>query len=181
MIGGRFGELLAAAQRGDEGAFTVLWRDANPALVRYLRVIVAAEAEDVAAETWTSVIRGFRTFRGDEDGWRCYLFAIARRRAIDHTRYRSRRPESLVGEPTSIWDAIGGDVADEALQNLDTRRALRLVASLPPLQAEVLMLRVVAGLDVNAVARIVGKSPGAVRVAAHRALKALARTLEPAM
>jgi RNA polymerase sigma-70 factor (ECF subfamily) len=179
MIGGRFGELLAAAQRGDEGAFTVLWRDANPGLVRYLRVIVATDAEDVAGETWTSVIRGFRTFRGDEDGWRCYLFAIARRRAIDHARYRSRRPESLVGEP--IRDRVGGDVADEALENLDTRRALRLVASLPPLQAEVLMLRVVAGLDVNAVARIVGKSPGAVRVAAHRALKALARTLEPAL
>jgi RNA polymerase sigma-70 factor (ECF subfamily) len=37
------------------------------------------------------------------------------------------------------------------------------------------MLRVVAGLDVADVARIVDKKPGAVRVAVHRALQTLAR------
>ena len=56
-----------------------------------------------------------------------------------------------------------------------TAAALRLVATLPRDQAELVMLRVVAGLDVAAVAEIVGKKPGAVRVAVHRALKSLAR------
>jgi RNA polymerase sigma-70 factor (ECF subfamily) len=42
------------------------------------------------------------------------------------------------------------------------------------------MLRVVAGLDPHQVARIVGKSPGAVRVAAHRALRRLAATVDRA-
>ena len=37
------------------------------------------------------------------------------------------------------------------------------------------MLRVVAGLDVQAVARIVGKKPGTVRVSVHRALRTLSR------
>ena len=55
-----------------------------------------------------------------------------------------------------------------------------LIATLPRDQAEVVMLRVVAGLDVADVARIVGKSPGAVRVAAHRALRRLAARLERA-
>ena len=39
----------------------------------------------------------------------------------------------------------------------------------------VVMLRVVAGLDVAVVAELVGKKPGAVRVAVHRALKSLSR------
>jgi RNA polymerase sigma-70 factor (ECF subfamily) len=52
---------------------------------------------------------------------------------------------------------------------------LRLVATLPPEQAEMVMLRVVAGLDVATVAELVGKKPGTVRVAVHRALKSLAR------
>jgi len=64
-----------------------------------------------------------------------------------------------------------------ALDNLSTEAALALIASLPRGQAEVIVLRVVAGLDVGQVARIVGKRPGAVRVAAHRGLRALAARL----
>jgi RNA polymerase sigma-70 factor (ECF subfamily) len=51
---------------------------------------------------------------------------------------------------------------------------LELIASLPGDQAEIIMLRVVAGLEAREVARIVGKSPGAVRVSAHRGLRKLA-------
>jgi RNA polymerase sigma-70 factor, ECF subfamily len=49
------------------------------------------------------------------------------------------------------------------MERLGTRAAIKLLAGLPPLQAEVILLRVVAGLDYEAVARLVGRSPGAVR------------------
>ena len=58
MVGEDFAALLAAAQCGSEQAFSVLWRDVNPALLRYLRVVAAEYAEDVAAETWVQVVRG---------------------------------------------------------------------------------------------------------------------------
>jgi DNA-directed RNA polymerase specialized sigma24 family protein len=64
-----------------------------------------------------------------------------------------------------------------AMENLATAAAIVAVSALPPLQAEVILLRVLAGLDTEAVARIVGRSPGAVRVAAHRGLRRLAQTL----
>jgi len=41
----------------------------------------------------------------------------------------------------------------------------------------VILLRVVAGLDNETVARLTGRSPGAVRVAAHRGLRRLAQIL----
>jgi RNA polymerase sigma-70 factor (ECF subfamily) len=66
------------------------------------------------------------------------------------------------------------------MQNLATAAAIEAVSSLPPLQAEVIVLRVLAGLDTDTVARIVGRSPGAVRVAAHRGLRRLAQTLASA-
>ena len=66
------------------------------------------------------------------------------------------------------------DAADQALEAVSTRKVLELIASLPGDQAEIIMLRVVAGLEAREVARIVGKSPGAVRVAAHRGLRKLA-------
>ncbi len=66
------------------------------------------------------------------------------------------------------------------LEHIDTRSALSLVAWLPPHQAEVILLRVVAGLDNETVAQMLGRSPGAVRVAAHRGLRAMARILAEA-
>src|ERR1700750_1788653 len=87
VLGDSFPVLLARAQEGNEAAFSQLWRDCNPALLRYLRVIVADGAEDVAAETWVQVLLGLPAFRGDEPGWRAWLFTTARRRAIDDVRY----------------------------------------------------------------------------------------------
>lgn len=176
MIGEGFAALLTAAQQGSESAFSALWRDGNPPLLRYLRVIAPEAAEDAAAETWAHVVRGLRGFRGDEASWRAWLFTIARRRVIDEARRRSRRPTvPLTGEP----GAPAPDAAEEAIENIATREAIAMVAALPPLQAEVIMLRVVAGLDTESVARLVGRSPGAVRVAAHRGLKRLADALAP--
>ena len=177
MLGEEFPAVLAAAQQGDEGAFSALWRDGNPALLRYLRVIAPEAAEDVAAETWLSVIRALGRFRGAEDAWRAWLFTTARRRVVDDGRRRARRPESPVAEVGPADTPRTADAADLALENLATREAIAAVASLPPLQSEVIMLRVVAGLDTDTVARLVGRSPGAVRVAAHRGLRRLAQTL----
>ena len=63
--------------------------------------------------------------------------------------------------------ALGGSVAQAAID--------ALVADLPPDQAEVVLLRVVAGLGVDEVAEIMGKRPGTVRVLQHRALRRLAQ------
>ena len=174
MIGEGFAEVLAAAQEGSEAAFSRLWRDGNPALLRYARVVAAEGAEDVAAETWLQVVRGLSSFRGDEQAWRAWLFTTARRRVIDQARRRSRRPEKALEEAPPSRMPASPDAADLVLQHIDTRSAMALVARLPPHQAEVILLRVVAGLDVAQVARIVGKRPGAVRVLAHRGLRRLA-------
>ena len=72
------------------------------------------------------------------------------------------------------------DPVAAVLEAHSTRAALALLAELPPDQAEVVVLRVVGGLEVAEVARIVGKRPGAVRVLAHRGLRRLARRLEGA-
>jgi RNA polymerase sigma-70 factor (ECF subfamily) len=170
---------LGAADEADR-AFSELWRDANPALLRYLRVIAPETAEDIAADTWVQVVRGLAAFRGDEAAWRAWLFTIARHRAIDEGRRRSRRPVVSVPEVADVTSPDNPDPADLVLEKLSTRAAVALIATLPRLQAEVILLRVVAGLDTPTVARLVGRSPGAVRVAAHRGLRQLAATLAEA-
>ncbi|HEV8652167.1 MAG TPA: RNA polymerase sigma factor [Actinomycetes bacterium] len=179
MIGSSFPSVLAAAQRGDEQAFAALWRDLQPALLRYLRVAAPAAAEDLAAETWLGVVQGLERFEGDEQGFRSWVFTLARHRAVDWHRWVARRPP--VSVPVELLDerAAPDDPAATALEALSTRDALMLIAGLPDDQAEVVALRVIAGLDVAEVARIVGKRPGTVRVLAHRGLRRLAQRLEP--
>jgi RNA polymerase sigma-70 factor (ECF subfamily) len=180
VIGDQFAAVLEAAQDGSEDAFSALWHDANPALLRYLRLMAPRVAEDVAAETWTYVVRGLAAFRGDEAAWRAWLFTTARRRIIDDARRSARRSAASLAEVTAAHTPAAPDAAEVAMENIDTQAAIALVSELPRLQAEVILLRVVAGLDTGAVARLLGRSPGAVRVAAHRGLRRLAENLSRA-
>jgi RNA polymerase sigma-70 factor (ECF subfamily) len=173
VVGDEFARVLADAQGGDEEQFAVLWRDANPALLRYLRVLAQENAEDIAAETWVYVVRGLARFIGDESAWRAWLFTTARRRLLDQARLRKRHPAEPLDEISPAEVPSTPDTAQLALDNIATGAALALLSRLPAPQAEVIMLRVVAGLDTDEVATMLGKSPGNVRVIAHRGLKRL--------
>ncbi|WP_298518102.1 sigma-70 family RNA polymerase sigma factor [uncultured Nocardioides sp.] len=153
-----------------------LWRTLHPPLLRYLTVRGDPAPEDVASETWMHVVKGLGGFEGDVAAFRAWLFTIARHRAVDHGRARARRPAVPVGEPAELpTRELVPSAEDEAVARDATTRALDLVATLPATQAEMVMLRVVAGLEVADVARLVDKKPGAVRVAVHRALQTLAQ------
>ena len=178
-MGGAFGDIMARARAGDEAAFACIFRDVQPALLRYLRVI-APEAEDVAGETWLQVVAGLAGFRGDERAFRAWLFTIARHRAVDAGRSRNRRPTVPLELSEAMELPASADAADLALEAVSARAVVGLIKLLPREQAEVIMLRVVADLDFGDVARIVGKTPGAVRVAAHRGLRRLAELAERA-
>jgi RNA polymerase sigma-70 factor (ECF subfamily) len=166
------------ARRGDEAGFTLLWRALHPPLLRYLAVRGDEAPEDIAAETWLQVVRDLRGFRGGAPEFRAWLFTVARHRAIDQGRARAARPVVPVAEPREVRETAVPSAEQYAVDRESTGAALRLVATLPRDQAEMVMLRVVAGLDVAAVAELVGKKPGTVRVAVHRALKSLSRSFE---
>jgi RNA polymerase sigma-70 factor (ECF subfamily) len=144
--------------------------------LRYLRVRSGTNYEDVAAETWLHVIRDLPSFIGTADGFRAWLFTLARHRAIDSARAAAARPSMPVPDFSGVGRPPTAAPADtEAIDRISTERAIDLVRELPSEQADMVMLRVVAGLDVATVADIVGKSPGAVRVSVHRGLRSLAK------
>lgn len=171
-------DALTLARSGDERGFVLLYRSVQPGLLRYLRVSSPDAAEDVAAEVWLHVVRDLEGFVGDADAFRGWAFTIARHRAVDHGRARAARPAVPVADLD--LDELVPSAEAVAVERDGTRSALELVATLPPEQAEMVMLRVVAGLDVETVAGIVGKKPGTVRVAVHRALKTLRDRATPA-
>jgi RNA polymerase sigma-70 factor (ECF subfamily) len=170
---------LRAAQRGDHEAFALLWREYQPGLLRYLTVKSASEAEDLAADIWLKVARALPNFDGDEHGFRSWLFATARNRLTDWYRGTDRRPESIE-DATLLLIPARYSVEAEVTDRSDTDAAISMIGTLPPDQAEAVMLRVVAGLEVGQVAMIMARSPGSVRVLCHRGLKRLEHRLSGA-
>jgi RNA polymerase sigma-70 factor (ECF subfamily) len=185
-LGDQFEGILAAAQDGGEWAVAVIYRWLHPALLSYLRGRAGEAAEDLTSETWLAVARGLPNFSGDESAFRSWVFTIAHRRLVDHHRTTARRPRTRTLHPVEgdghdgpVDLPAGDDTAGEVLDALAGDAAVnRIVALLPKDQADIVLLRVVAGLPVEEVARITGRRPGTVRVLQHRALRRLAERLE---
>lgn len=174
-------EAVRGALSGSSAAFRVLYRDTQPRLLRYLKGLVGDDAEDVASETWLQVARDLPRFSGDLDGFRGWATTIARHRAMDHLRHRARRPPSVSVTAEDLAGlAAADDTAAVAIEAVSTDAAIRLIATLPSDQAEAVLLRAVVGLDAESAGRILGKRAGAVRTAAYRGLRVLAKRLDPA-
>jgi RNA polymerase sigma-70 factor (ECF subfamily) len=172
-----FGGTLRAAQAGDGDAFACIWRQFQPGLLRFLTVKAAPAADDLAADVWLRITRALPSFEGDEQSFKAWLYTTARNRVTDWYRSGQRRLESV---ETAYFSAVPADshVELEVAERSATDAAVALIAKLPAAQAEAVMLRIVAGLDVPRVAMVMGRSPGSVRVLCHRGLKMLERLLQ---
>ena len=168
-----FDAVLTAAQQGDEQAVTTLYRDLRPRLAGYLRARESRAADDIEGEVWLAVAQGLARFSGGQDAFRAWVFSIAHRRLADYRRTAARR--GTVPVPTEELERPSdNDPEALALEHLSTTEATAFVnETLSGDQAEVVLLRVIGGLEVEQVAELLGKRPGTVRVLQHRALRRL--------
>jgi RNA polymerase sigma-70 factor (ECF subfamily) len=135
----------------------------------YLRAQRVPDPEDVAGEVFLQVARDLHRFQGDDDALRRWVFTIAHHRMVDTHRRRVRRPTVANVELPEQAEPPPEDPFDP-----------ELVAALDELtdaQREVVVLRFVADLPVDAVAKLTGRTDGAVKAMQHRALEQLSRTL----
>ena len=163
-IGTTFPEVLAAAQAGAGWALEVLYRDLAPAVTGYLSLQGAPEPDDLASETFIGVFTGLGAFRGDEAGLRAWVFTIARRRLVDDWQ-RGRRPFPVEDRADALREHSGGGVGGD--------EALAVCARLPDDQRDVLLLRILADLNIEQVAAVMGKTAPAVKALQRHALAAL--------
>ena len=177
-IGESFDDVLSAAQSGADWAISILYRTLQPRLLRFLRAQAPQDAEDIASQTWLEIARGLNRFSGTEDEFSALVFTVGRRRLADQRRTNRRRPVDLDGDEPLTALAGNDHTEGSALAAIDGEAAARRIVSLLPAdQAEIVLLRVVAGMSVDEVAGLVGKKPGTVRVLQHRALRKLAERL----
>lgn len=172
-----FQTTLTAARAGAEWAFAALYADHQPRLLRYLRAQHPRDAEDIASEAWLDAARNLASFTGSEDAFRGWLYTIARRRLTDHRRQDGRRPSTPTADDALLESATASAESDAFAGALGDDAAREIVSRLPADQAEIVLLRVVAGLTVEQVAEVTGRRAGTVRVMQHRALERLAKIL----
>jgi len=182
-------DCIERLKAGDETVFGTLYARHTPSMIRVATTIVnsRATAEEVAQETWLSVLKNIGGFEGRSSlaGW---IFAIlinkARTRAkrdgrsisFDESGEDSNLTAAFDGhgrwkEMPELWDEItperiaaGRRLADHLLAAID---------ALPPAQRAVIVLRVQQGLDPSEICAILGVSDGNMRVLLHRARLAL--------
>jgi RNA polymerase sigma-70 factor (ECF subfamily) len=173
--------LMARAQDGDRAAYARLLNEITP----YLRSLAgpplrsAGDLEDAVQDTLMTVhaIRHTYDPRRPFGPW---LVAIAQRRIIDRLRQRSRRnAREAAFEP--FHETLAAPDAELAERGLDARRLRRAVAALPEAQRRVIELLKLSEFSLKEAAQETGMSIAALKVATHRAMKALrvALTSEP--
>lgn len=173
--GDPFTDLLTAAQAGGQWAYERLYRSLAPVVAGYLRAQGAPEPEDLTSEVFERAFSALGTFSGGEAKFRSWVFTIAHNRLTDERRRAARRPARA---DCDVPERDGGDVEEDVARRMATERVRRLCDGLVPDQRDVLLLRMLADLTVEEIAKALGKSPGAVKALQRRWLAALRRQME---
>ncbi len=164
--------VLSAARSGGEWAWALIYGDLAPAVLGYLGAKGVTDPEDVLGEVFLQAVRNLDSFDGDYRGFRAWLFTIAHRRMVDHHRRGATRPGVVPDHDLDMHGPIG-DVEEESLLRVQADSAVAAIRMLTPDQRDVLLLRLVADLSAQEVARILGKRPEAVKALQRRGLAAL--------
>jgi RNA polymerase sigma-70 factor (ECF subfamily) len=171
------GRLVDAARAGSYRAFEQLYRTMAGQVASYLRWHRASDPDGLTNDVFVQVHRNLAGFQGDEKGFRSWVFTIAHHRMIDDRRRANRQPR--VDGEAGVEDHVRtGDVEDDVLAWLAHDNVRDLLAVLSRDQRDVVLLRIVADLSVEEVARMLGKREGAIKALQHRALNALRRHID---
>jgi RNA polymerase sigma-70 factor (ECF subfamily) len=174
--------MVHAAVGGDPYAIDGVLRWIRPLVLRYCRSRVGGyeriftSADDVAQEICLAVLTALPSYRDQGRPFLAFVYGIASHKVADAHRSAARNRAEPVADVPDITDQADGPEA-QLMHGEVAGRMARLMESLSEKQRDILHLRVLVGLSVEETAEAVGSTPGAVRVAQHRALNRLREVL----
>jgi RNA polymerase sigma-70 factor (ECF subfamily) len=175
--------LVGAAVAGDRSAQGRLLGSIQPLVVRYCRARVGrhershASADDVAQEVLLAVLTALPSYRDQGRPFLAFVYGIAAHKVADAHRAAARNKSEPVPDIPDTPELRDGP-EQSALNGELSNQMAQLMNMLPPKHREILVLRVVVGLSAEETAEAVNSTPGAVRVAQHRALTRLRKALQ---
>lgn len=172
--------LVPAAAAGDKRAVGQIVKLIYPAVLRYCRTRIGGGAqpapEDVTQEICLGVVKAIPNYQDQGRPFMAFVYGIASNKVADAHRMIARN----LALPTDEVPEVEHDhrtPEEYALVNAGSNEVAQLLDSLSDNAREIIHLRVFMGLSAEETAEAVGSTPGAVRVAQHRALAALRKKL----
>ncbi|MEJ7705741.1 MAG: sigma-70 family RNA polymerase sigma factor [Geodermatophilaceae bacterium] len=184
QLGNELDALVAAAVKGDRRALEAVLGVIQPFVTRYCRARLGSQngsqvsADDVAQEVCLAVINALPGYRDHGRPFLAFMYGIAAHKVNDARRSQWRNRSNPVSEVPDRAE-VGAGPEQHAMNSALSEQMGQLLEILSPKQREILLLRVVVGLSAEETAEAVESTPGAVRVAQHRALARLRSVLPP--
>jgi RNA polymerase sigma-70 factor (ECF subfamily) len=170
--------LITKAKERDSEALSELYRRYADAVFRYVyyRVGDREVAEDLVGDVFVRALEGLPSYQDTGSPFDAWLYRIAHARVVDYYRRQETRRTASLDE--RLAGGGGADPYRLVAHRDDVRHAWRALIHLTDSQQQVIALRFIAGYSVAEVAKLMGKTEGAVRALQHRALASLRRLLE---
>ncbi len=168
--------LVRRAQQHDQAALTQIYEENFDRIYRYivLKIGERTEAEDMTQQVFLSAFKSISSYKWKGTPFSAWLFRIAHNRIVDYLRKKSKRVTVPLDESLASGSSNPGMEAERNLEIADLVSATR---RLTDSQQEVISLRFAGGLSIAEVARIMGKSHGAIKALQHSAVAALRRVM----
>ncbi|MCB9431112.1 MAG: sigma-70 family RNA polymerase sigma factor [Ardenticatenaceae bacterium] len=166
-------DMLVARAQQNLGAFSELYQRHVQRVYRYVLVRVGGnvqDAQDLTSQTFLAAMEGLKSYRSTQP-FVAWLLGIARHKVAD--QFRRQKPQVDLETAVSLTDTNTDDPDEQLDQQLDIARVTRKLQTIAPDRAEVITLRLMAGLEVPDIARLLDKNEAAVRMLLFRGLRDL--------
>ena len=168
--------LIRRAQQRDQEALTQMYEENFDRIYRYIvfKIGERTEAEDMTQQVFLSALKSISSFKYKGISLSAWLFRIAHNQIVDYFRKKAKRVTVPLGESLASSD---GDPSLAAEKNLDIEHLVSATKGLTRAQQEVISLRFAGELSIAQVAKVVGRSEGAVKALQHSAILSLRKAL----
>jgi len=168
--------LVRRAQQHDQAALTQIYEENFDKIYRYvvLKIGDRTEAEDITQQVFINALKSISSYRWKGTPFSAWLFRIAHNQIVDYLRRKSKRVTVPLGESLASSNCDPGQIAE---QKMSIEELVLATKGLTKAQQEVISLRFAGELAISQVARIMGKSEGAIKALQHSAVASLRKTL----
>ena len=168
--------LVRRAQQRDQAALTQLYEDNFDKIYRYIVIKIGdrTEAEDMTQQVFLKALKSISTFKWKGTSFSAWLFRIAHNQVVDHWRKKSKRVTVPLDDTIR---STSGNPVPMVEQKMAVEELASAIKILTKAQQEVISLRFGGDLPIAQVARLMGKSEGAIKALQHSALLSLRRVM----
>ncbi len=168
--------LVRRAQQHDREAFARLYEEYFDKIYRYIAIRIGdkAEAEDLTQQVFMKALKSISSFKWRNVPFGAWLFRIAHNQVVDHLRKKARRPSVPLDGVQLI---SGSNPQETAERGYDSEQLIVATRQLTPAQQQVISLRFAGELPIAQVAKVMGRSQGAVKALQHSAIAALRKVM----